>query len=425
MSDFLLRLDHVSKKFCKSFQRSLFYGLSDIAGEVCGLRNGAKSLRPQEFWALRDVSFQLGRGECLGILGRNGAGKSTLLRLILGKLKLDGGRVRLRGKLAAVSELGAGFNPIQTGKENVYNAAAIYGLSRKQADGLLEQIVDFAGVTTFIDSPIQNYSSGMRARLGYAVMAHLNPDVLLLDEVLAVGDLEFRRKCFRHLSQFRQNGGSLVLVSHENYLIQELCDRCVVLNAGEIVFNGEIVEGVSHYLQTVNVAEELAMMESSNNHVSVSAALHHEKRIANNRSVEIERLEIRPNKGTQIFSGSQVEIVIDYHSLDQFHNVRWGFTITTADQTIRITSGISGALDRSYALVRGNGTLQCTLPNFSLLPGSYCLKAAIADEDGVPLATLGWKNQPIFFSVAQTGSSRQENLQQMIGNLIKMDIDWQ
>lgn len=177
MSDVLVKVDNVSKKFCKSLKRSLWYGVKDTVGEMFG-RTGGCELRNNEFWAVKDVSFELKRGECLGLIGHNGAGKSTLLKILNGLIKPDQGRVEMHGRIGALIELGAGFNPILTGRENIYNKGAILGFTKKEIDRKFDAIVDFAEIEEFIDMPVQNYSSGMKVRLGFAVSAQMDPDVV-------------------------------------------------------------------------------------------------------------------------------------------------------------------------------------------------------------------------------------------------------
>ena len=211
--DGLIRVAGVSKKFCRTLRRSLWYGLKDTAKELMG-QSGSDTLRADEFWALDNVSFELARGECLGVIGRNGAGKTTLLKMLSGLTKPDKGRIELRGRTGALIALGAGFNPILTGRENIYVNGAVLGLTRKEIDHKFDEIVDFAEIKPFIDTPVQNYSAGMQVRLGFAVATAIRPDVLLLDEVLAVGDVAFRAKCYDRLADIRDQA-AFVLVSHD------------------------------------------------------------------------------------------------------------------------------------------------------------------------------------------------------------------
>ncbi|HZI87608.1 MAG TPA: polysaccharide ABC transporter ATP-binding protein [Pyrinomonadaceae bacterium] len=244
-----LSVEGVSKKFCRSLKRSLFYGLSDIAAEVSGRSRHSDVLRTGEFWALNGVSFQLRPGEAVGLVGANGAGKSTLLRIVSGLIKPDAGTVRVKGRLAPLIALGAGFSPILTGRENVYVNMSILGLSRREIDDRFDEVVAFAEIGDALDAPVQTYSSGMAARLGFACAVHTNPDVLLIDEVLAVGDLKFRMKCFRHLAKLRENGTCFILVSHSPHAILSVCETAIYLSRGKVVAAGDTASVMSQYEQ--------------------------------------------------------------------------------------------------------------------------------------------------------------------------------
>lgn len=198
----------------------------------------------EEYWALRDVSFTIGKGETVGIIGRNGAGKSTLLQILSGTLQPTAGSVEVRGRVAALLELGAGFNPEFTGRENVYLAASILGLTQEQVEERYAAIAEFAGIGDFIEQPVKFYSSGMYARLAFAVAAHVDADVLIVDEILAVGDAAFTQKCMRFIHQFKQRG-TLLLVSHDASSITSLCDRAIWMDRGEVREQGPARE-VSH-----------------------------------------------------------------------------------------------------------------------------------------------------------------------------------
>lgn len=247
MSDVMVSVDNVSKKFCRSLKRSLWYGIQDMAGEIFGNSSG-KELRSEEFWALRGVCFELKRGECLGLIGRNGAGKTTLLRILNGLIKPDGGRVEIFGRVGALIALGSGFNPILTGRENIYVNATVLGLKKKEIDKKIDEIIDFSELEEFIDTPVQNYSSGMNVRLGFGIAASLEPDILILDEVLAVGDLRFRAKCYNKL-QSMFNRCAVILVSHNTEDVARLCSRVNLLEHGESVYLGPTEEGIRKYLE--------------------------------------------------------------------------------------------------------------------------------------------------------------------------------
>jgi lipopolysaccharide transport system ATP-binding protein len=243
--DVLVRVEGVGKKFCRDLKKSLLYGVRDIAGEAFGMRS-TPELRPQEFWAVDGVSFELRRGECLGLIGRNGAGKTTLLKMLNGLIKPDRGRIEMRGRVGALIALGAGFNPVLTGRENVYVNAAVLGLNKKEIDAKFDEIVDFADLGDFIDTPVQSYSSGMQVRLGFAVTTALQPDVLLVDEVLAVGDTAFRIRCYNRIRDLLPHA-AVIFVSHNMFDVARTCTRCMVLGRGRVRFSGNVQEGIHAY----------------------------------------------------------------------------------------------------------------------------------------------------------------------------------
>ena len=207
--------------------------------------------RTRELWAPRDVDFDIGRGQTFGIVGRNGSGKSTLLKLIAGIFSPSAGQLQVTGRVGSLIEIGAGFHPEFTGVENVYLNAAIYGLKRSYVDAHLDEIIEFAELQQFKDVPVRTYSSGMYMRLGFAVAMHVQPDILLLDEVLAVGDEAFQQKCFGRLGDFKREGGTIVFVSHDPSAVERLCDRAIMLDAGRIVEAGAAAEVVSAYHRRV------------------------------------------------------------------------------------------------------------------------------------------------------------------------------
>jgi lipopolysaccharide transport system ATP-binding protein len=242
----LVSAQNVSKKFSKSLKSSLKYGASDIIRSTFGLPI-KKELRPQEFWAVSDVSFELRRGECIGLIGHNGAGKSTLLKVLNGLYAPDKGQIVMRGKIGALIELGAGFNPILTGRENIFNNASILGFTKKEVEDKIESIIDFSEIRDFIDTPVQNYSSGMKVRLGFAVAAHLEPDILIIDEVLAVGDLGFVLKCFSKIDELLPNT-AVIFVSHSMPMVSRICNEIVLMDHGKVEYHGkEIGKGIQLY----------------------------------------------------------------------------------------------------------------------------------------------------------------------------------
>lgn len=256
----LIKVEGLSKKFCKDLKTSLWYGVKDLFSSMRGNKD-ERRLREKEFWALKDINFELRRGECLGLIGHNGAGKSTLLKILNGLMNPDAGTVTIKGKVGALIELGAGFNPILTGRENIYNNGAILGFSRREIDKKLDEIIDFAELREFIDMPVKNYSSGMTVRLGFAIAAQMEPDVLLIDEVLAVGDLGFVLKCFKTIDNILPNT-ALIFVSHNMPLIARICNQIILMSKGKADYNGkDIVKGIGLYYNKFNTSDKGIMFD--------------------------------------------------------------------------------------------------------------------------------------------------------------------
>ncbi|MDX1446046.1 ABC transporter ATP-binding protein [Lishizhenia sp.] len=252
--DVLVRVEGVSKKFCKNLKRSLVYGLKDAFGAINPLaKKNTSTLRKQEFWAVKNISFELRRGECLGLIGHNGAGKSTMLKILNGLINPDEGKITIRGKVGALIELGAGFTPILSGRENIYNNGAILGFTRAEIDAKIAEIIAFSEIEAFIDSPVQNYSSGMRVRLGFAIAAHLEPDVLIIDEVLAVGDLGFVLKCFQQIDKLLPHT-AVIFVSHSMPMVSRICNHIILMDHGVAEYNGrDVSKGIGLYYDKFKV----------------------------------------------------------------------------------------------------------------------------------------------------------------------------
>ncbi len=254
--EILLKCDEIGKKFSKNLKSSLKYAISDIAkdtlGKVLPKKENSYSLRKDEFWALKSVSFELRRGECLGLLGSNGAGKSTLLRILSGIIKQDKGSFSINGSIGGIIALGAGFNPILSGRENLSVYAAIKGISQHTVKEKEKDIIEFSELEDFIDAPFRTYSSGMQVRLAFAAAALLHvPDILLIDEVLAVGDMQFIGKCFNLIEDIKSRC-SVILVSHSMANIRRFCNRACLLSDGEVLFSSKHVDyTISKYVNSL------------------------------------------------------------------------------------------------------------------------------------------------------------------------------
>jgi ABC-type polysaccharide/polyol phosphate transport system ATPase subunit len=337
----LIEASGLSKKFCRSLKRSLWYGMRDLGAEVLGRSAARGTLRTGEFWTIRDLSFELHPGETLGLIGPNGAGKTTLLRVLNGLIKPDEGRVTVRGRMQALIALGAGFNPILTGRENIYVNASILGMSKAEADRRLDSIVEFAGIPEFIDSPVQSYSSGMTVRLGFAVAAHLEPDILLVDEVLAVGDEGFQTKCLNKIGELKVNGTAIILVSHNMHTISTYSNRVLLKSPqGHELFT-DVAAAVVAYRQLVHARIDGAIEKHCSGTASIE--FHH---------VEISETTIPLGGDFQVRRlGSSVaheDVEVDV-ALRLAGDVGWHFQVTNV------------ALGRRIDLPRGEGWLDLTV----------------------------------------------------------------
>ncbi|MEN8240822.1 MAG: ABC transporter ATP-binding protein [Chloroflexota bacterium] len=252
----LIQAENLSKKFSKSLKRSMVYGAGELFSNLIGKKPRTTQLRKREFWAVDHIDLNVKRGQVLGIIGHNGCGKTTLLRLIAGIYPPDAGRVSVRGSTAALISLGVGFHPVMTGYENIYLNGSLLGINKKEIDKKIEEIIEFSEVGDFINSPTANYSSGMRVRLGFSIAVALEPDVLLLDEILAVGDRKFKAKSFKKIEQLSEQAAS-ILISHNMQMISRICTDIIVMEKGKFIHKStDVLEGIEHYQQQANVHEQ-------------------------------------------------------------------------------------------------------------------------------------------------------------------------
>lgn len=240
MSETLIKVENLYKKFGTSLRRSMAYGTVDTLRSMFGINYNQSKLRKGEFWALQDLNFELKRGEKIGFLGENGSGKSTLLRLLNGIFPPDKGKITINASIGALIAVGAGFHPHMTGRENIYLNGTILGMTNSEIKSKFDEIIDFAEIGDFVDAPVSTYSSGMSVRLGFSIASASFVDILLVDEILAVGDLSFQLKCMRKLSEFRQSGGTFILVTHNMQMIRNSCEKVIWLEKGKIVDIGDI-----------------------------------------------------------------------------------------------------------------------------------------------------------------------------------------
>jgi lipopolysaccharide transport system ATP-binding protein len=250
MSDFALRMNHVFKRFRRGQQHDSLRDLIPSLVKRAVRKDRERALAPEEFWVLNDIGFEVKKGETLGIIGHNGAGKSTMLKHLSGIMVPTRGSIEVNGRLSALIEVGAGFHPDLTGRENVFLNGVILGMTRAEVKRKFDEIVDFAGLEEFIDTPVKRYSSGMFARLGFSVAAHLEPDILVIDEVLSVGDFTFQRKGIEKMRAIAKGGATVIFVSHNLQAVAEFCERGILLERGRIVVDGPTDQVIRRYLDT-------------------------------------------------------------------------------------------------------------------------------------------------------------------------------
>lgn len=384
-NDVVLSARNVSKKFCRSLKRSMWYGLQDLGRDVFGVEGSGSSetpelpeLRRDEFWALRNINFELRRGEIRGIIGRNGCGKSTLLRVLSGIFPPDRGTVLYRDRVTSLIALGAGFHPHLTGRENVYLNGTILGMTRREIQAKFEQITEFAEVGDFMEAPIAVYSSGMKVRLGFSVAVHLDPSILFVDEVLAVGDQAFKRKAQGRILDLLTTGVSVLFVSHNLAQVARLCPTTMFLEDGEIVECGDSDTVIGNYLMKSGQNKEPepdslpseALMKKAQNSNPELGVLHSVSVTCGDTNTETR--EVRCHETVT------VQLTFEAKSyLDEFR-----ITLALCDmEGADISSFTSENLIPSLAI--GSWQLECVLPNIPLRRGEYWLQLFIRDRSGM------------------------------------------
>lgn len=361
-----LRLDRVSKRYRvrHEAQETHAGGLSAKLGRWRRQRG--------EFWAVRDVSFEVPAGQALGIIGHNGAGKSTVLKLLAGVTAPTKGELAIRGRIAALLEVGSGFHPELTGRENVFLSGSILGMRRQEIRDKFDRIVEFADVQEFIDTPIKRYSSGMVVRLGFSVAVHLEPDILLLDEVLAVGDSVFQRKCIERVLSLK-NRCTIIFISHDLHSVQQLCDRVLVMSGGEVVEDATAETAISAYNKMVRFRSSSRI----NPEGSVRAA----------EILSLEFVDPRGNPALAVRTGDPLHIRVRFAARSPIRNA--GFNVLFQDLEgalhCQFTTWLS---QRRLDLEPGEGVIEFACQELSLQPGSYLIDATV-DEQGHKL--LDWQ----------------------------------
>ena len=328
---------------------------------------GVHSEGPAEnLWAVKDVSFNVERGEIVGIIGRNGSGKSTLLKMLARVTPPTLGWAEIHGRVGSLLEVGTGFHPELTGRENVALNAAILGMSRRELDERLDGILEFAEISGFEDMPVKHYSSGMQVRLAFAVAAHLDPEILFVDEVLAVGDLAFQKKCLGKLDEVTRGGRTVLFVSHDLAAVAQLCGRCLVLERGRVVFIGPTADAIQHYA-TAQGSEPSASGRRP------LGELRHEKRVLLDPRVRILELGLAAGRADEIAVGGQVQVEVLFETETQHDDLVLGYTVHDGLGSPIITGWSPSLGSRGV----GRHLAVLSLSRLALAPGAYELSLAV------------------------------------------------
>jgi ABC-type polysaccharide/polyol phosphate transport system ATPase subunit len=321
------------------------------------------------FWALKDVSFSVVRGEALGIIGPNGAGKSTALKLLAGILRPDGGHVRVSGRLGALIEISAGMHGDLTGRENIYLGGAIMGMSRREVDGKLEAIVEFSGLADFLDTPVKRYSTGMTARLGFSVAAHIDPDVLLVDEVLSVGDVAFRQRCEAHMRELVRRGTALVFVTHNLEQMRAVCHRALVLDHGRATFSGGPAEAVEEYMRAATHAvDDHSYMDRPREAATAGQV------------IAVRYLDQSEREVGTICNDRSLDIEITFRLARPVSRLSVEATVRSLAGGVWVNFN-SAREGRTYPTGAGAASVRVHLPSLPLSGGSYLTKIRMWDAD--------------------------------------------
>jgi len=375
MSKTVIKFENVSKKYTLGYMN--FNGfrnfLPKIINRVINTQNdSSQNQNDGDFYALKDVSFELKQGESLGVVGPNGAGKSTILKLLAHTIVPTSGEIIANGKISALIELGAGFHHELTGRENIYLYGSIMGLKRKEINEKFGNIVAFAELEQFMDTPIKHYSSGMYARLGFAVAIHVDPDILLIDEVLAVGDMNFRKKCYERLHEILSKGRTtIIFVSHDIYRVQALCKRTLFLEKGNIRKIGHTPEVIAYYHNEMNKAMILKESKLQEKRWGTGEARITDVYLSDDAGKRTDTFEI----------GSNIVITMNYYAAKKINKPDFRFIIQTNDGIIIICES-SSSNENIVDFIEGKGIAKCFFGSIPLLQNAYTITVGISSLDG-------------------------------------------
>jgi ABC-type polysaccharide/polyol phosphate transport system ATPase subunit len=389
-------VDGVSKKFRMYKERNQSLKASLMRG---------RRARYDEFWALRDVGFEIPHGSTFGLIGENGSGKSTLLKCLARILVPDSGSVRVNGSVAALLELGSGFHPELTGRENVHLNGSILGLSKREIERKFDEIVDFAGIEQFIDQPVKNYSSGMYVRLGFSVAINVDPDILLVDEVLAVGDAAFQAKCMEKFADFRADGKTVVLVSHAMGTMRTMCDHAAWLDHGRLVKSGPAMSLVDDYVD-----------ETRADRVDEPTGEHEAGRHGSGEAT-VERVELLDGGGrhtTAVHTGSPATVRVHYRAHTPVERPVFGLALENIDG-VYVWAFHTRDAGLDVPRIAGAGYIDCTIPRLPLQPGTFDVVASVVDW--TTQHTYDFRRHCLRFDV-ESGEPRES------GGIVAMGAVW-
>ena len=414
MSSVVLEVHELRKRYCRDLRRSRAYGIQDIVSDLFPWpRAGPDRLRRGEFWALDDISFEVSAGEALGVLGANGAGKTTLLRVLHGTTKPTGGSFSIRGTSMALIDIGSSFSGTVSGRENIASEASLLGMSPNRTERLIDDVTDFADLGDFIDAPVDSYSSGMRVRLGFAIAAQCEPEVLLVDETIAVGDIDFQRKCVNHVREMLDRGSTLVLVSHDLWMINALCDRCIVLDSGRITHRATTAEAVVEYVAGLKPlpVKDARGDESTHDHAQATPS---DRPVVTIRSATLSGLDGRAPR-----FGAPAEIRLQLEHGSKIGPVQAHVVVRGANQQTNVLATASGS-DADLVALRGPTTdVRGRIESFPLFGGRFYIEVILVNRAGDVLGEFGTGEAASSLEVG-LGTGETEKLAHMAGALGSM-----
>lgn len=384
-NDVVIEVNKVSKKFAKNIKASMKYGLIDIMRNIVGLKSKSQKLRKDEFWAVENVSFKVNRGDTIGLIGVNGSGKSTLLKMLNGIYYPDSGKITISGRVGALIEVGAGFHPLLTGRENIYINGQILGMSKKEIDAKFDEIVAFADIGDFLDSPVKHYSSGMYVRLGFAVAIHCEPDILLVDEILAVGDFKFQAKCFNKLGELKKQGVTTFIVSHNMNMINAFTDKAILIHKGKMLVFNSSTKAIDAYFAKV----------SDKNNMDI------EQVQTGNDLIKIKKANIKKRK-LQPLDCFTLEVL--YTSKKEYRDLDIDIAIYASNEWDAYYRATNKAFNQKINLHKGDGSLVIDIDRIPLqnCQGTVAISVWTSNRDEL----LFWWRIPITFANKQFSTGK-------------------